>query len=135
MYDIYIYMQDDNGVYVVSYLCQLCTLRNGSQCHGSTWRSLLGGLSRAGICDFQHQKRIEKELLSLEESVGSDMMGQRLLQSSSEPVLKAQKSLQLHVRKPGPPIRPQRNALLVCRGDAKIRCEMEGRKLLKKPFE
>lgn len=75
------------------------------------------GLSRAGICDFQHQKRIEKELLGLEQAAG----GRRLLQSSSEPVLKAQRSLQVHVRKPGPPIRPQRNALLVCRGDAKIR--------------
>ena len=77
------------------------------------------GLSRAGICDWQHQKRIETELKSLEQSMGEELMeGQVLSHSASDPVvLRAQQSMETHVRKPGPQPKLQRNASLICRGD------------------
>eukprot|EP00435_Cladocopium_sp_Y103_P038155 s1821_g10.t1 len=78
------------------------------------------GLSRAGICDFQHQKRIEGELRSLEQSMSPELLeGQVLSRSASEPsvLLRAQQSLQSHVRKPGPQPKIQRNAFLICHGD------------------
>ncbi|CAE7620271.1 unnamed protein product [Symbiodinium natans] len=75
------------------------------------------GLSRAGICDWQHQKRIDAELGDLEKALPPDMEGRVLARSASAPnaVLGADAVLRKnHVRQPGPPISVQRNARLVC---------------------
>ncbi|OLP75420.1 hypothetical protein AK812_SmicGene44780, partial [Symbiodinium microadriaticum] len=75
------------------------------------------GLSRAGICDWQHQKRIDAELGDLEKALPAGMEGRVLARSASAPnaVLGADAVLRKnHVRQPGPPISVQRNARLVC---------------------
>eukprot|EP00439_Symbiodinium_sp_Y106_P056214 s148_g7.t2 len=75
------------------------------------------GLSRAGICDWQHQKRIDAELGDLEKALPTGMEGRVLARSASAPnaVLGADAVLRKnHVRQPGPPISVQRNARLVC---------------------
>ncbi|CAK8996332.1 unnamed protein product [Durusdinium trenchii] len=102
------------------------------------------GLSRAGICDWQHQKRIATELISLEQSLSAEMLeGPVLSRSASDPsvTIRASQSLEQHVRKPGPfrlprghlddlasisgtrpPVKPQKNQFMICRGDmSKIR--------------
>ncbi|CAJ1390942.1 unnamed protein product [Effrenium voratum] len=71
------------------------------------------GLSRAGICDWQHQKRIGAELQSLEDS-GKSLEGLTLRRSASEAYVRTNPT------RPVPKAQPR--PVLVCRGDmSKIR--------------